>query len=118
VASTIEELQKIVADESRSTEDREAAAQHILTLQGQPVEPTQQDRMAEQVSGLKAWFAKMVRDMEKQDGQSAELNAQAKKEPEPEVKSALPWYLQPAFLEEERNREELARAMPRDFLYT
>jgi hypothetical protein len=33
--STILELQQIVADESRSIEDREAAAKHILTLQGQ-----------------------------------------------------------------------------------
>jgi hypothetical protein len=44
---TIEELQKIIADESRSTEDREAAAKHILVLQGHTEELARQDSKAE-----------------------------------------------------------------------
>jgi hypothetical protein len=61
---TIEELQAIVADENRPTEEREAAAKHILTLQGQPVELTQEEHIAAEVAGLKALFAKMVRDLD------------------------------------------------------
>jgi hypothetical protein len=37
--ATIKELQAVVADENRTEEEREAAARHILTLQGQPVAP-------------------------------------------------------------------------------
>jgi hypothetical protein len=35
LSRTIEELRKIIADESRPTEEREAAARHILALQGE-----------------------------------------------------------------------------------
>jgi hypothetical protein len=49
------------------------------------------------------------------DEQLAELNAQIGKAPEPEVKAAIPWYLEPSYLAEEKRREELERAKPEGF---
>jgi hypothetical protein len=44
------------------------------------------------------------------DEQLKEMDAQTGKAPEPEVKAALPWYREPAFLAEEKKREEMEKA--------
>jgi hypothetical protein len=91
VVSTIEELQNIVADENRPAEEREAAAKHILALQGQPAAGPADERSEHQkmVDGIKAYIDSLPAYQERRAAPAVANNAPKSAEsPKPKAEKA------------------------------
>jgi hypothetical protein len=78
--------------------------QHQAEIKPLPPEVGVTDHMIQ--SAIKYWDRKVA----KLDAELEELNRQSGKVEEPVKAAPIPWYLEPAYLEEERKREELAKA--------